>query len=284
MSRVAIVTGGSRGIGFAIARALAREGYDVVVASRTADQVTAATAALSEEFPKVRVRGRATDVARPEACEALVAYAVAELGGLDVVVNNAGINGAVGPLEACDPAEWGSAMDVNLGGTVWMTRAAIAPMRARGGGSIVNFAGGGVGGPGVAPRVSAYTTSKAAVVQFTESIARELAPSKIRVNVVSPGAVVTEMTAAIVAAGPEKVGAELWERTKKQRDSGGESPDLAANLVAWLASPASAAVSGRMLSAKWDDTAVVRERVLGDASIYTLRRIDDALFTAKRTP
>jgi NAD(P)-dependent dehydrogenase (short-subunit alcohol dehydrogenase family) len=281
VSRVAVVTGGSRGIGLAVARALAGAGHHVVIASRTEAQVGAAVAALGAEFPGVRVLGKPTDVSREEACAALVAYAVRELGGLDVVVNNAGVNGAIGLLETCDLAEWRAAIEVNLYGTVYMTRAAVAPMRARGGGSIVNFAGGGVGGAGVAPRVSAYTTSKGAIVQFTESIARELAADGIRVNAISPGAVVTEMTAAVVAAGPEHAGVELWERTKKQRDSGGESPDRAAALVAWLASPESAGVTGRMLSAKWDDVAVVRERALRDASIYTLRRIDDALFASK---
>ena len=145
-------------------------------------------------------------------------------------------------------------------GTMHACRAVLPGMRARRSGKIVNLAGGGVGGPGVAPRVSAYAASKAAVVQLTESLARELVDDGIQVNAIAPGAVVTEMTAAVVAAGPEKAGQELYERTLKQRQSGGEPPDLAAKLVVWLASDASGALTGKMLSAKWDKVEGHRRR------------------------
>jgi 3-oxoacyl-[acyl-carrier protein] reductase len=155
-------------------------------------------------------------------------------------------------------------------------------MRARRSGKIVNLAGGGVGGPGVAPRVSAYASSKAAVVQLTESLARELADDGVQVNAIAPGAVVTEMTAAVVAAGPEKAGQELYERTLKQRQSGGEPPDLAAKLVVWLASDASGALTGKMLSAKWDKVEAIDAATANRSSLFALRRIDGALFDEVR--
>ena len=167
-------------------------------------------------------------------------------------MNNAGVNGAIGRVDECDPAEWRLAFEVNVFGTMNACRAVLPHMRKQRSGKIVNLAGGGVGGPGVAPRVSAYAASKAAVVQLTESLSRELADDGVQVNAIAPGAVVTEMTAAVVAAGPEKAGKELYERTLKQRQSGGEPPELAANLVVWLASEASGALTGKMLSAKWD--------------------------------
>ncbi len=231
--RVAVVTGGSRGIGLAIARALGAEGAKVAIAARTPRELDSARAVL--EADGVEVLARTTDVARYVDVKALVDEVERWWGRIDVLVNNAGVNGAIGRVDECDTSEWKLAFEVNVFGTMHACRAVVPGMRARRSGKIVNLAGGGVGGPGVAPRVSAYAASKAAVVQLTESLARELVEDGIQVNAIAPGAVVTEMTAAVVAAGPEKAGQELYDRTVKQRASGGEPPDLAAKLVVWLA-------------------------------------------------
>jgi NAD(P)-dependent dehydrogenase (short-subunit alcohol dehydrogenase family) len=151
-------------------------------------------------------------------------------------------------------------------------------MREQGGGRIVNLAGGGVGSANVMPRVSAYVASKAAIVQFTECLARELASEGILVNAISPGFVVTEMTAAVIAAGPATAGDDLYARTVQQRDSGGETPARAARLVAWLLSPAADGLTGKMLSAKWDDVSGIEPQVANGSSLYTLRRIDGASY------
>jgi len=278
--RVAVVTGGSRGIGLAIARALGAEGAKVAIASRTQRDLDAARAVL--EADGVEVLARATDVARFTDVKALVDAVEARWGRVDVLVNNAGVNGAIGRVDECDTAEWKLAFEVNVFGTMHACRAVLPGMRARRSGKIVNLAGGGVGGPGVEPRVSAYAASKAAVVQLTESLARELADDGVQVNAVAPGAVVTEMTAAVVAAGPEKAGQELYERTVKQRASGGESPDLAAKLVVWLASDASGALTGKLLSAKWDKVEAIDAASANKSSLFALRRIDGALFDEVR--
>jgi 3-oxoacyl-[acyl-carrier protein] reductase len=275
--RVAIVTGGSRGIGLAIAQALGADGARVAIASRTARELDAAKAKLQEAG--VEAIALPTDVAKLADVEALVDAVLTRWARVDVLVNNAGVNGAIGRVDECDPAEWKAAFEVNVFGTMHSCRAVLPRMRLQRSGKIVNLAGGGVGGPGVAPRVSAYASSKAAIVQFTEALAREVADDGIQVNAIAPGAVVTEMTAAVVAAGPEKAGKELYERTLKQRQSGGEPPELAAKLVTWLASDASGALTGKMLSAKWDKVDAIDVPAANRSSLFTLRRIDDALFS-----
>jgi 3-oxoacyl-[acyl-carrier protein] reductase len=274
--RVAIVTGGSRGIGLAIARALGAEGAKVAIASRTQRELDAARGQL--EKAGVEVLARAIDVAVFDDVRALVSEVVRRWGRVDVLVNNAGVNGAIGRVDECELDEWKHAFEVNVFGAMHACRAVLPTMRARRSGKIVNLAGGGVGGPGVAPRVSAYAASKAAVVQLTESLARELVDEGVQVNAIAPGAVVTEMTAAVVAAGPEKAGKELYERTVKQRESGGESPDLAARLVVWLASDASGALTGKMLSAKWDKVEGLDVAAANRSSLFCLRRIDGVMF------
>jgi 3-oxoacyl-[acyl-carrier protein] reductase len=274
--RVAIVTGGSRGIGLAIARALGAEGAKVAIGSRTQRELDAAKSTLEEDGTAVLVR--ATDVAKVGDVEALVAEVLGKWGRVDALVNVAGVIGAIGKLEESDPAEWRLAFEVNVFGAMNASRAVLPTMRKQRAGKIINFAGGGVGGPGVMPRWSAYTASKAAVVQFTESLARELVEDNVQVNAVAPGAVVTEMTAGVVAAGPEKAGKALYEQTLKQRQSGGESPDLAAKMVVWLASEASGALTGKMLSAKWDKVEGIDTAAVNRSSRWALRRIDGELF------
>jgi 3-oxoacyl-[acyl-carrier protein] reductase len=210
--------------------------------------------------------------------DALVDEVLRRWGRVDVLVNNAGATGAIGPLEQCELAEWKRAIEVNLYGTLHACRAVLPFMRSQRSGAIVNLAGGGVGGTGVAPRMSAYAVSKAGIVQLTEALAREVMVDGVRVNVVAPGAVVTEMTAGILAAGRDRAGADLYDRTLAQRASGGEPPESAAQLVVWLATGDSGALTGKFLSAKWDSPSTIDVGKANESSLFNLRRIDGVLF------
>ncbi len=181
---VAIVTGASGGFGRPICVSLAAEGVRVMACA--IPQESGALGSLVEE---IRSTGgdagcRTLDVSDPRQCSALVEETMREMGSLAILVNCAGVGHWV-PLEKTTDAQWRQTLDVNLSGTFYLSRAAIGPMRKAGGGHIVNLAS--VLGRRGAPNFAAYCASKAAVMAFSESLAKEVKEDRIQVSVVAPG-------------------------------------------------------------------------------------------------
>ena len=189
--RVALVTGGSSGIGRATAVALAREGARVAITARRAKRCQ--EAALEIEEAGGEVLALPGDVSRPEHVEKLVADIVARWGRLDMVVPNAGINGVFAPIEEIALEEWNQTQSINLGGTFLTVKYAIPHLRQAGGGSIVIVSS--VNGNRIFSNFgfTPYSCSKAAQVAFAKMAAVELAQWNIRVNVVCPGATRTNI-------------------------------------------------------------------------------------------
>ncbi|BBX56092.1 3-alpha-(or 20-beta)-hydroxysteroid dehydrogenase [Mycobacterium shottsii] len=185
--KVALISGGARGMGASHARLLVQEGAKVVIG----DILDEEGKALAEEIGDA-VRYVHLDVTQPDQWEAAVATAVDEFGKLDVLVNNAGIV-ALGQLKKFDLGKWQKVIDVNLTGTFLGMRAAVEPMTAAGSGSIINASS--IEGLRGAPAVHPYVASKWAVRGLTKSAALELAPLNIRVNSIHPGFIRTPMTA-----------------------------------------------------------------------------------------
>ena len=180
-----LVTGSSRGIGQATARLFCESGAQVAVNGRTPDSTAAGMAALGDSDRLVAAPG---DVSSVAGCEAVVGAAVEELGGLDILVNSAGVAFFL-PVDDSDEAVWDATLDTNLKGTFFCMRAAADPLRESGG-NIVNVASdaGLIGEKGL----SVYCASKGGVVNLTRAMALELAPA-VRVNCVCPGYVDTDM-------------------------------------------------------------------------------------------
>jgi 3-oxoacyl-[acyl-carrier protein] reductase len=272
--RSAIITGANQGLGQAIAGRFVESGASVLLVARTADRLRQVEDELARHArPGQVVISHVGDVSRPEDCQVIVSKALEALPGLMVLVNNAGIYGPIGRIEDNDWEQWVQAVQINLFGTVLMCRAVLPHLRAQSYGKIINLSGGGATAP--LPRFSAYAASKAAVVRFTETLAEEVRDDHIDVNAIAPGALNTRLLDQVLDAGPERAGPEFYERSRKQREQGGAPLDKGAALAAFLASEASDGITGRLLSAVWDNWTELpaRQQHLARSDIYTLRRI-----------
>ena len=188
-SKVAIVTGGSRGIGFGVARALLRAGAAVVVTGTTRETLDAAVRELRVESKSAAVDGVVADVRRYDEVERLMNGAAERHGGLDILVNNAGI-GVFRPVADMSMDEWHSVIDTNLTGVFYCCHAAIPHLRARGGGWIINISS--LAGKNAFVDGAAYCASKAGLNQFSEALMQEVRYDGIRVSYIMPGSVSTD--------------------------------------------------------------------------------------------
>ena len=233
--RVAIVTGASKGIGEAIARAFGEAGARVVVSSRkqeAVDEVAHAIAAAGGE-----AIGVAANVGRPGEAEQLVERTVAHWGGVDVLVNNAAVNPVFGPVLEADDAVFDKIMAVNVKGPLAAARAAYASMQARGRGSMINVSS--IGGVSPEPGLGLYSVSKAALVSLTKVLAQEWGAAGVRANVICPGLIQTKFSEALW--GNERI---LKHTLAQQALPRVGQPEDVAGLALFLASDAGAYCTG----------------------------------------
>jgi NAD(P)-dependent dehydrogenase (short-subunit alcohol dehydrogenase family) len=246
---VAIVTGGGRGIGRAIARRFAAEGASVVIAARTTAQLESVAKEIADAGGDAA--WVVADVSREEDAEMILNVAREEFGGATILVNNAGIYGPVKPIEEISVAEWDEVIAIHLRGAFLLTRAALREMYAKGGGAIVNISS--VAARSAFPWGAAYSTAKTGILGLTRTTAAEGAKRGVRANAILPGPVAeTEMS--------QELGRKLAERTGRDGNEmfkeflGGilqgrpQTADEIAAAAAFLASDQASAITGQALS------------------------------------
>lgn len=260
-SRIVLVTGATRGIGRHIAGRLHADGYAVGFCARSPDAVRETEADLrrSAEAP---VRGYIADVSDSDRVDDMVRDIESAWGAIDVLFNNAAVAGPIGPIENSASEDWALALQVNVLGAVNCCRSVLAAMRSRRAGRIVNVCGGGVGWNRLLPERSAYIASKFAIYGLTEALANEVRDCGITVNALSPGSIDTTLRRRLL--GPEAT----------------ETPpanlDKVVELAAFLASDRSGSLTGRIVSAQWDEIDALASLGTESASssALTLRKID----------
>lgn len=235
--KVAVVTGGSRGIGRAIATELAKQGADIAFTGRSLNENTHS---LEAELAELGVRGKAyaTDASDYQASEQFIAEVLKEFGKIDILVNNAGIT-KDGLLMRMSEEQWDEVLRVNLKSAFNLTKAVTMPMMKARQGSIINISS-VVGVSGNAGQAN-YAASKAGLIGFTKATAKELGSRGIRINAIAPGFIQTDMTNVL---DPKMV--EEWSKNIALHRLG--HPEEVAQVVSFLASDAASYITGQVLN------------------------------------
>jgi len=267
--RVALITGGGRGIGQAIARAYAAEGAKLALAARTDAELQETAVNIREQY-NADVITVLTDVTDRAQVENAVAQTLNRYGVIDVMVNNAGNTGQIGPLWTLDPDRWANTISVHVLGTYYGCRAAIPPMLERGSGRIVNMSG--VGGP----NDTSYDAAKTAIINMTENLSVELAGTGITVNAISPGSIHTRMWEEVRDMAYEAGDMEMYEKGVQVTSGGGASIERAAQLAVMLGSDQCGNLSGRLIRANLDNFEDIPANIdaIMTSDAYLLRRVD----------
>lgn len=257
--KVAIITGGSRGIGKAIATAFVKEGAQLMLAARKEDQLKKTASALQQKYS-------VCDVTDLNQVKQVIERTLTAYGKIDCVITAAGIQKPLGKFDTTRMDAWKKCIDVNLIGTANVIHEALPHMKQ---GSIICLAGAGV--PKPFPNFSAYSCSKVGVVQLVANLAKEY--PYLRINAIAPGPVATLFNKEVLEAGPAIVGKEFYEKNKEwEKGRGGVvQPEQVAAFIVRLAKR-EIDVTGKYLSSVWDENFNVEEHT------YTLQRIDKRNF------
>lgn len=267
-NKVCLIAGGSGTLGLAVAKRFQNEGASVVITYHSQNPLTHGWQPGAGERESLALR---LDIRDHQQVQDVVQRVISRFGTIHVLVNCTGVLGPVGATSEVPADEWAQAVEINLIGSFYLTRAVLPAMLAQLGGKIIHFSGGGAAYG--RPFYTAYSSSKAALVRFSESLADELRETHIDVNTIAPGPVNSRMWEQVraVKQPDSKTVAEL----RKMDETGGVPADRAAELALFLASDRSNGLTGRLISAIWDKWDTFHDRIeeIMGSEAGTLRRL-----------
>jgi NAD(P)-dependent dehydrogenase (short-subunit alcohol dehydrogenase family) len=274
LNKVAIITGASEGLGYEIAKRFISEGASLTICSRNKKNLEIAKYNLTKTLGiNQKILSIPGDVSKKSDAKKIVNLTIRNFRKCHILVNNAGIYGPKGEVDKIDWKKWKKAIDINFFGSVLMCINIIKYFKKKKYGKIIQLSGGGATNP--LPNLSAYAVSKTAIVRFIETLALEVRKFKIDVNSIAPGALNTKMLDEVIKSGPNKVGIDFYKRALKQKSTGGNSFKYGVDLALFLASSKSDGISGKLISAIWDNWKEWPKYIkkLSKSDVYTLRRI-----------
>lgn len=271
-NKTALITGASRGLGLHIAQQFWTHGANLVLIARSEKNLEQ----LSEQLSKTAKSNQtiqviATDLSNSKSFDEIATRC--DFSAIDIVVNNAAIQGPIGPVWENNWDEWQNTIQVDLLTPIALCRAVTPHMIKRNFGKIINLSGGGATGPRA--NFSAYAVAKAGLVRFSETLASEVEKFNISVNCIAPGVMNTDMLAQIIEAGASKVGEKEFTQVNRNKNNNNSTIERAAELCCYLASEKSNGITGKLISAVWDPWKNLTDYLqeLQQSDIYTLRRI-----------
>ena len=281
-SRVAIITGATKGIGHETAKRLASEGWSISICSSTSGHSERIASELAASFG-VATYGGTVDVADRTAVANFAKNSKQYLGSAQVIINSAAVYGPIGGIEQLGSNNWRNAININLSGASNVIGCFYDQLEDSGNGRVINFSGGGVGGDTLLERSSAYVVSKFAIAGLTEILSKEMEAIGATINAIAPGAVPTSFMDGVLNAGEEVSGSALFsEVSSRQGKTISNELEGYFTLLDHLLSPESSNINGRILSARWDIERILNqgsEKVMDNHS-FRFRRIDGDLYGA----
>jgi NAD(P)-dependent dehydrogenase (short-subunit alcohol dehydrogenase family) len=268
-----IITGGTVGFGKALAEKFLNEGANISICSRNEQQLFDTQSELLSKFPNQIILVKKCDVSFEKDVKEFITYSLDTFKTIHVLILNAGVYGPMGPIETVSLDEWRKSIDINLFGVLLPCRELIPHFKQNKYGKIIVLSGGGATNP--MPNLSSYATAKAAVVRLVETLSKELLSYNVDINAIAPGAMLTRMMEQVIDAGPEIVGDEFFKKNQNWKQNGATSMELGTNLAVYLSTADSNGVTGKLISAQWDDWKNFGNHLndLQNSDIYTIRRI-----------
>ena len=269
-----LISGGTSGLGLNLAYDLTKKGKSVVICGRNLDALHKVTEKLSE-FKKndQLVLGLVCDVSDENSVSKMFEMLADHGLHIETLVCNAGLIGPINKFLECDRNEWQQAFNANFYGTLNLVNEVLPEMIKRKFGRIIHISGGGASSPLYG--MSSYAASKIAAVRFIETLSLEYKGCGVTFNSVAPGMLKTKLLDQMLKAGPERIGTDLFDKANQKMTSDGDATKKVLDLISFLMSDRADSISGKMISAEWDNWAEWPNHAeeLKESDIYTLRRI-----------